>query len=100
MPHDPTYPEDSINAIEWDDGGLYEIKIKGRLGDEWREWFEGMNLVHVHNSEAGLECTMLFGVISDQSALHGLLTKIMNLNLTLISVKRLQEPNPLGSGGM
>jgi hypothetical protein len=82
-------PEAITPPVEWGDCGLYQIQIKGRLDEHWREWFEGMNLTYVQNGETGLECTLLIGLISDQPALHGLLTKIRNLNLTLLSVKRL-----------
>ena len=59
----------------------YEIKVKGRLANHWSEWFDGLEINHDQ-----LGNTVFTGDIPDQSALHGLLTKIRDMNLTLISV--------------
>ena len=69
--------------------GVYEIQIKGLLDDRWQEWFDGMTLEHIKNGATGQECTLITGPIADQPALHGLLEKIRDLNLTLISVKKI-----------
>ena len=70
-------------------GGIYEIKIKGLLDDHWQQWFEGMALERQENAEAGQDCTLIRGRIVDQPALHGLLAKIRDLNLTLVSVREI-----------
>jgi hypothetical protein len=72
-----------------ENGGVYEIKIKGILDDHWNQWFEGMTMKRVENGEIGQMCTLITGPIADQPALHGLLAKIRDLNLTLISVYRI-----------
>jgi hypothetical protein len=59
----------------------YEIKIKGQLDPRWTEWFAGLELSHLNTDE-----TLLSGMLPDQSALHGLLERIRDLNLTLVSV--------------
>ncbi len=59
----------------------YEIKIKGRLDTRWSDWFAGMTLTHLDGDE-----TLLSGALTDQAALHGVLERIRDLNLTLISV--------------
>jgi hypothetical protein len=58
-----------------------EIKVKGHLDQVWSQWFEGLKLTHLQGDE-----TLLSGSLPDQAALHGLLERIRDLNLTLISV--------------
>ena len=74
----------------------YEILVQGLLDPPRAEWFEGMTLTPVENGEHGLACTRITGPIVDQPALHGLLAKIRDLNLTLLSVRRIS----FGDGSM
>lgn len=59
----------------------YEIKIKGHLDPRWSEWFADLSLAHLEG-----DITLLSGQLPDQASLHGLLEKIRDLNLKLISV--------------
>ena len=61
----------------------YEIRLKGHLDDRWAEWFEGLIITREDNGE-----TLLTGPVADQAALHGLLRKVRDLGLLLISVNR------------
>ena len=65
----------------------YEIKIKGHLDQRWSDWFAGLKLTHQEGDE-----TLLSGTLPDQAALHGLLERIRDLNLTLISVSSSCSP--------
>ena len=59
----------------------YEIRVKGHLADRWVAWFDGMTLVRQADGT-----TLLAGPVTDQSALHGLLRKVSDLGLPLVSV--------------
>jgi hypothetical protein len=59
----------------------YEIRMKGRISDRWSTWFEGMTLVHEDDGTTLIQCLDL-----DQAALHGLLAKVRDLGLPLVSV--------------
>ena len=59
----------------------YHIKIRGPLDDNWQHWFDGLTITLTDDGD-----TILSGVIVDQAALHGVIKKISNLGLTLISV--------------
>lgn len=65
--------------------GRYEIRIKGHLDDRWANWFEGLTLSREDNGE-----TRLTGPVADQTALHGLLRKVRDLGLPLVSVVRVE----------
>ncbi len=64
----------------------YEIRVQGHLRESWSEWLGGLAISHDGDDESALA-----GPLLDQAALHGVLTKIRDLNLTLISVRRLQR---------
>ncbi|MFC1959912.1 hypothetical protein ACFLYO_04310 [Chloroflexota bacterium] len=68
--------------------GLYEIRIKGHLDDRWTDWF-GLTITLEENGD-----TVLTGPVIDQAALHGLLKKVRNLGMSLISVNRVDPSQP------
>ena len=82
-------PTKIIQPHSHNNDGIYEIRIKGILDEHWNQWFEGMSLQSVKNGEIGQMCTLITGSFPDQPALHGLLAKIRDLNLTLVSVQRI-----------
>ena len=80
MSNNPTPPTDT-------DAGeplVYQIRIKGHLGRQWTNWFEGLIITPEDNGE-----TLLTGPVVDQAALYGLLKKVRDLGVTLISVNHL-----------
>jgi hypothetical protein len=66
--------------------GLYEIRIKGHLDDMWANRFEGFTLTRDSRGE-----TLLAGLVDDQAALYGLLRKVRDLGMPLISVTRVRS---------
>ena len=70
------------------DSTIYQIRIKGHLGSQWRDWFGGLTITMEDNGE-----TLFTGPVIDQAALHGLLRKVRDLGLPLVSV----IPVPPGS---
>ena len=75
------------NGREFDKQAVYEIRVKGVLGEEWSDWFDGFAITPQANGE-----TLLTGPVADQAALHGVLNGIRDLGLPLISVQR-ASPN-------
>ena len=70
---------------------VYEIRIEGVLGEMWASWFNGLSIVtHIDEADPSHAITTLSGPITDQPALHGVLNKIRDLNLVLISVLRVE----------
>jgi hypothetical protein len=69
------------------DATEYEIRVKGRLASRWAEWFDGMTLTPGEDGTS-----VISGVVADQSALHGLLRKLGDLGVPLVSVTR-SRPN-------
>jgi hypothetical protein len=65
---------------------FYEIRVKGHLAPSWSEMFDGMQISSTQDGK-----TTMSGVVIDQDALHGLLARIRDLNLVLISVNRVDD---------
>jgi hypothetical protein len=78
----PTGPADPSTQTSGREGNWYEIRIRGQLGSDWSDWFEGLELQPLENGEM-----VLSGPIVDQAALIGILTRLNRLNLALISVQ-------------
>ena len=65
---------------------VYQICIKGLLDQGWSDWFAPLRIVNESNGK-----TALVGAIRDQAELHSVISKVFSLNLTLLSVNRLQD---------
>lgn len=72
----------------------YEIRLRGHLDDRWADWFDGLTITREANGE-----TLLTGLVVDQAALHGVLRKIRDLGLPLLSVIRVAPEQADGSAG-
>ena len=70
-------------------GEHYRIRVDGRLGARWAGWFDGLCL-----TDEGDGTTVISGPIADQAALHGLLTKLRDLGITLLSLTRVPPGDP------
>jgi hypothetical protein len=68
---------------------IYQIRVKEQVGDQWAEWFSPLVISNEANGEAKFT-----GTVRDQAELHGLLNKVRDLNLTLLSVDRIEHPKP------
>ena len=74
-------PDKSKEILNQNTKTIYQIRIKGHLGTQWAEWFNGMTITLENSGD-----TLLTGIITDQSELHGLLKKIRDLGIPLLSI--------------
>ena len=73
--------ESNLPAGDHYEPGLYEIRLRGHLDDRWAEWFGGLNIILEEGGN-----TLVTGPVLDQAALHGLLRRVRDLGMPLISV--------------
>jgi hypothetical protein len=71
------------------EAGRYEIRLQGHLDTRWTAWFDGLALTH-----EGDGTTVIQGPVVDQAALHGLLQKVRDLGLPLVSVAHIEPAQP------
>ncbi len=81
------YERYRVMANELDQPMVYQIRVKGHLGPQWRDWFGGLSITLEDNGD-----TLLTGPVVDQAALHGLLRKVRDLGMPLISAVRVKPP--------
>ncbi len=77
----------------------YEIRVCGKLGDHWSDWCGGLRFAS-DTMEDGAVITTLTGVVADQAALRGILAKIWDLGLTLLSVNQIKPEDGEAQGGI
>ena len=70
-----------------DPPAIYQIRLKGHLGTAWADWFGGLTITLAEGGD-----TILTGPVADQAALHGLLKKVRDLGLPLVSVNQVPPP--------
>lgn len=73
--------DDSMSSADLGQPMIYEIRVKGQLGRDWAEWFDGLTITPQENGD-----TLLTGRVTDQAALHGLLKRVRDLGMPLLSV--------------
>jgi hypothetical protein len=71
------------------DAGRYEIRLKGHLAPRWAAWFDGLSLSIEDDGT-----TIISGLVADQAALHGLLHRVRDIGLPLVSVTRVEPGQP------
>jgi hypothetical protein len=81
--------EPTTSTERYDHPTRYEIRIRGHLDDRWSEWFDGLSFTRESDGT-----TILRGPVADQAALHGVLRKVRDLALPLISVIRVGRDQP------
>jgi hypothetical protein len=74
-----------MSSVDNNPQAIYEIVVQGELDQSWQQWFNGLT-VTLTNAREQSPTTILVGPIADQAALRGMLCKLWDLNLTLISV--------------
>ena len=80
-------PDEYGSERKADQPMIYQIRIKGHLSMQWADWFDGLTVALETDGN-----TLLSGVVQDQSALHGILKKIRDLSMPLLSVNSVVTP--------
>ncbi len=87
--------ENTPSHFSLDLPAIYKIIIKGRLDEQWADWFDDL-AISVETDAAGTVFTILTGPVQDQGALHGLLARVRDLGLPLLEVHRLDFAEQAG----
>ena len=83
----PIMNDAQVSTGNWHEAGQYEIRLEGHLAPRWAAWFDGLTLIRESDGT-----TALRGPLVDQAALHGVLQKIRDLGLPLVSVIHVDQP--------
>jgi hypothetical protein len=81
--------EPQTPAPDRSEAGRYEIRLTGHLDARWTDWFDGLAVTHDNDGS-----TVISGQVVDQAALHGLLQRIRDLGLPLLSVRQVEDGQP------
>lgn len=83
---DARMTDEQTAKSDMDQPMIYQIRIKGHLGHQWLDWFEGLSILLDEDNN-----TLLTGPIVDQAALHGVLKKVRDLGMPLLSVNPIES---------
>jgi len=86
QPQDDVTPNDIELPSDPDQPTIYQIRVKSHLSLDWGDWFDGLMITLEENGD-----TLLTGLVTDQAALHGLLKKVRDLGMSLVSVNPVQD---------
>ena len=81
----------TIEGLRLGQSAKYQLKVQGRLREGWSDWFDDMT-VNIEQIAGGPTITTLTGIVQDQAALHGLLNRIRDLSIPLLSVQLINPP--------
>ena len=79
-----------MRRAQHEPGVVYEIQVQGQLDRGWEEWLTCLSVTHTYTGDRS-STTTLTGPVADQSALRGMLCKLWDLNLTVLSVRRIEQ---------
>lgn len=75
------------------EGEVYQIQVRGQLHERWAGWFHDMTIA-VQNARDGSPVTTLTGAVADQARLRGILSKLWDLNMKVVSVSQIESEEP------
>jgi hypothetical protein len=81
VPQEALMPKPDDPNLDFNEPWAYEIRLKGHLGPEWSDWFDGLTITPEDNGE-----TLITGAVTDQAALFGLLKKVRDLGIPLLAI--------------
>jgi hypothetical protein len=90
------FMKDNHPRLCLDQPEVYQIKVQGRLPENWSAWFDNMTIT-VENETSCVAVTTMTGTLTDQVALHGLLSRIRDLGLPLLLVQYLEQEKLVSS---
>ena len=80
-----------MDDAKWQAPAMYQIEVQGKLDESWASWLDGMTIART-NVYDGAPVVVLTGPVADQAALRGILSRLWDLNLTVVGLRRIDSP--------
>jgi len=80
-----------MDDAKWQAPATYQIEVQGKLDESWASWLDGMTIART-NVYDGAPVVVLTGPVADQAALRGLLSRLWDLNLTVVGLRQIDPP--------